>query len=151
MRKMAIAAALSAMLVGSVGQVDAATITVVLNPDGNKEIDIPITQDPTEFEALLSSWGRLTFNGSLVGFYVFSREDKIHSGSQAPTDYPNPQSTIAIRALGVPTQVLILTGVARPLAEGGGAMGGVTVATGPLAFLRGATFTLVSGVLTFTF
>lgn len=151
MRRMALAAVMLAVILANAARADAATITLVLNPDGDKEIDIPIAGPPTEFEALLSSWGRLTFNGSLVAFYVFSREDKIHSGSQAPTDYPNPQTTIAIRALGAPTQVLILTGVARPGGEGGGVLGGVTVATGPLAFLRGATFTLVSGVLTLTF
>jgi hypothetical protein len=143
---------LVAFMAAAVGRADAATFQLALLVDGSKDIDINIAPvEPGEFKALDSSWGRLTLDGALVATYVHTREDKIHSGSMAPTDFPNPFYRIAIRAIGAPTEVLILEGAARPLAEGGGAKGGVTVATGALAFLRGATFTLAGGVLTLTF
>jgi hypothetical protein len=84
-----------------------------------------------------------------------SVEDKRHLGSLAPTVYPNPWITIMIRTVGAPSELLVLEGTVKPLEEGGGTFGGVTVATGTLAFLRGATFTTAvtgSGIaLTFTY
>lgn len=151
MRKITIAIALLAALVVNSGRAEAATLQLVLNPDGDKDIDIVIPDFPGEFGALDSSWGRLTYNGALVAYYVFSREDKIHAGNQLPSNYPNPWFTLIIRTIGAPSELLILQGAARPLAEGGGSFGGVTVGTGALAFLRDARFTLAAGVLTLTY
>ena len=142
------------LVVGTV-PADAATIQVTLNVQGFREIEIPITVFPFEFQAQESSWGSVTFNGALVGYYVFSVEEKQHTGSLAPTVYPNPWYTIVIRTIGSPSELLVLEGSRKPLDEGGGAFGGVTVATGPLAFLRGATFTTSAAngtvVVTFTY
>lgn len=153
MRRIVLAAAVLAVLMGTAARVNAATIVLQLNLDGDKEIEIEVVDPPaTEFDVLSSSWGRLTLNGSQVAFYVFSREDKINAGNLLPTNYPNPWTTLMIRTIGSPTQLLKLEGAARPLNEGGGVIGNVTVATGPFAFLRGATFTLANGgVLTIEF
>jgi hypothetical protein len=134
---------------------EAATIQVTLNPAGSRDIDIPISVPPGEFAAQRSSWGSVTFNGALVGYYVFSRADKQHLGNLFPTVYPNPWYTIVIRIVGSPSELLVLEGSRKPLSEGGNPFGGVTVATGSLAFLRGATFsTIATGggvVLTLTY
>ncbi len=156
MRKIALAVMLVAGLVGGAARAEAATVQITLTPEGSREIDIPVMPFPGEFKALLSSWGNVTVGGSgIVAYYVFDTQDKRHSGSQAPTEYPNPFFKIMIRTVGAPSQLLVLEGTRLPLAEGGGVFGGVTVATGPLAFLRGADFqTAVSGstvVVTFTF
>lgn len=155
MRKMALAVTLLAALVATSARADAATLQVTLNLEGNKDIDIPIDGPPTEFKALQAAWGNVTFNGAIVGNYVFDTQDKRHVGSQAPTQYPSPFVKIMIRTIGAPAQLLVLEGTRRPIDEGTGTFGGVTVATGPLAFLRGASFTteVVNGavVITFTF
>ena len=154
-KRLRVIGALCAVLALDAVPADAATIQVTLNLAGFREIEIPIPVPPGEFRAQDSSWGTVTFNGALVGYYVFSTEEKQHTGSLAPTVYPNPWYTIAIRAIGSPSELLVLEGSRKPLAEGGGAFGGVTVATGALAFLRGATFTTeatASGVvLTLTY
>jgi hypothetical protein len=157
MRKMVMAVTLLAALVATSGRADAATLQVLLHVEGDKEIDIPIDQPPLEFQGLIASWGNVTFgNGNvLVGHYVFDREDKRHQGTLAPTQYPNPFVKIMIRTVGIPSQLLVLEGSVPGPGEGSGTFGGVTVATGPLAFLRGADFTTEvtsEGVLvTFTF
>jgi hypothetical protein len=139
--KCVLVATLFGVLLSGIDRAEAATIQVTLNPIGFREIEIPITTPPGEFDALTSSWGSVTLSGALVGYYVFSTEDKQHTGSLAPTVYPNPWYTIVVRITGSPTELLVLEGSRQPLNEGGGTFGGVTVATGALAILRGATFT----------
>lgn len=152
MRTFATAAVLVATLVAGAVRADAATLQVAFTVDGFRDIEIPITTFPGEFQAVDSSWGGVTYGGGLVGYWVLGRDDLRHAGSLAPTVYPNPLYTIAIRTVGAPSQLLILSGASHPL-PGGGIVGGVTVATGALAFLRGATFTtaIVNNVFTVTF
>ncbi len=153
MRATPIVAMLLAVLLAGPGQSEAATLQVAFQVDGFRDIEIPINTFPGEFQLLDSSWGQVLVGGGLVGHYVFARHDVRHAGSLAPTEYPSPLCTIAIRTVGTPSQLLILDGASQPLADGGGIVGGVTVATGPLAFLRGATFTtaIVNNVFVVTF
>lgn len=159
MRKTAIAAMLLATLIIGSGRADAATLQVTLSLDGNTEIDIPITIPPGigEFQALDGLWGRVTYNGALVAHYVYARDNKTHALMPSPNPYPNQWFTFAIRTVGAPSDLLMFQGTARPPADGGGIYGGVTVATGALAFLREATFTVISSgngsdlILTFTY
>jgi hypothetical protein len=151
MRRMALAAVMLAVMLGSAAHVEAATLIVNLVGDDSKEIDIDTPVAPFEFTLLDTSWGRVTYQGGLVAYFVHNREDLINAGSLLPTNYPNPAYSLHIRTIGSPAELLVLHGAARPLADGGGAFGGVTVATGPLAFLRNARWTLSAGVLTFTY
>lgn len=151
--RLLLVAALFGVLWSGPDRAEAATIQVTLNVIDFRDIDIPITTPPGEFAAQRSSWGSVTLSGAVVGYYVFSAEDKQHLGSLAPTVYPNPWYTIVLRITGSPSELLVLEGTRRPLNEGGGTFGGVTVATGALAFLRGATFTTAatgSGVVVLT-
>ena len=138
-------------LFGLAQRADAATLQVTLNLMGQREIEIPIAQFPTEFRALDSTWGSVTVNGAVVGYYILSRSDMRHAGSQAPSVYPDPWYTLVIRTVGTPSDLLIMQGSRRTLAEGGAAFGGVTVATAGVAFLRGAQFQLENSVLTLTY
>lgn len=155
MKRIAVSMGVLAVLAFGSLRADAATLVVTLANDGSKEIEIPITTPPGEFDALQTAWGRVLFNGAIVAYYMIDVENKTHSGSLAPTNYPDPWIRIAIRTIGAGSELMLLEGTARPLAAGGGTFGGVTVATPGLAFLRFATFTSVAGpgglTLTFTY
>jgi hypothetical protein len=121
----------------------AATIQVLLNLVSSRDIDIAVQGPPfIEFKAQRSSWGNVTVDGGIVAYYVFSTEDRRHEATDALV-YPGTLVTVMIRTSGSPAELLMLRGSGRPLNEGGGTHGSVIVATGSLAFLRGATFTTV--------
>lgn len=155
MRLVRTAIALTVLLAAGAVRAEAATLQVTLALDGFKEIEIPIATPPGEFDALQTAWGRVLFNGAVVAYYMIDVENKTHSGSLVPTNYPDPWIRIAIRTIGAGSELLLLEGTARPLAAGGGTFGGVTVATPGLSFLRFASFTSVSGpgglTVTFTY
>jgi hypothetical protein len=156
MRKTVVALVLFGSIVGHAGAANAATLQVLLNLVGSRDIDIPVQGPPyVEFRAQRSSWGTATVSGALVGYYVFSADDRRHEVTDAAT-YPGTQYTVMIRTVGAPAELLVLRGGARPLSQGGGTFGSVIVATGSLAFLRGAAFTTVlaggnTTVLTLTY
>lgn len=142
MHKPVLAAVVFASLVNP-GAAAAATIQVLLNLVASRDIDIAVQGPPfIEFKAQRSSWGTVTADGAVVAYYVFSTEDRRHEATDALL-YPGTLVTVMIRTGGTPAELLVLRGAGRPLSEGGGTYGSVIVATGSLAFLRGATFTTV--------
>jgi hypothetical protein len=134
------------MFIAGTARVDAATVQVTLTVLGSRDIDVAVAGPPfDEFHAQRSSWGSVTINGALIGYYVLSTEDKMHVGNQG--SYPGIWVTIVIRTIGSPSEIIVLRGVG----ESTSIRGGIEVATGSLAFLRGAQFGLAQNVLSLTY
>lgn len=156
MRRSIVAVILLASVATNLTPAEAATIQVSLNFVAGRDITIPVEgPNYVEFKAQRSDWGTVTVGGGLVAYYVFSFEDRRHELNPG-TLYPQNLVTLVIRTAAAPTELLVLRGSDRPLSEGGGTYGTVIVATGSLAFLRGASFTTASAgggsrVLTLTY
>jgi hypothetical protein len=155
-----VAAAMLTILVCLPRAASAATITVEI---------VPVTQTVTAVEispgttvtVQRSTMGNVLFAGSIVGTYVMKQSFDIANSTSTTTAYPTPLTTITLRLnppIGTHFDTLVMVGLAAgttPNPDQITTFGNVTVATGTLAFLRGATFTTAVAVgntpLTFTY
>lgn len=133
-----------AMLVAGGGRAHAATATVSLVQVGDQEVVIPLG-GPDEIELRRNSWGNVVLNGGIIGTYVLRIEVELPNVQDETSAYPTPSITLTIRLRPSPSfDTVIMQGTVPgpggPPPGGVIAFGNATVATGSLAFLRGATF-----------
>ena len=87
MRHATMAGLVLLMFIAGTARVDAGTVQVTLTVLGSRDINVAVAGPPfDEFHAQRSSWGTVTFNGTLIGYFVLSTEDKMHVGNQG--SYP---------------------------------------------------------------
>jgi hypothetical protein len=107
-----------------------------------------------------ATWGEVRYNGAKVGTYVMRQEYSQANSSSSTTPYPTPLMTLTLRLdppFGSRFDTLILHGTYPGVANPGNitVIGNVSVGTGALAFLRGASWALAVGIgdipLTFTY
>lgn len=74
------------MFIVGTARVDAATVQVTLTVLGSRDINVAVAGPPfDEFHAQRSSWGSVTFNGALIGYYVLSQRTRCMSVTRGRT------------------------------------------------------------------
>lgn len=154
-RRVSVAAAMLTMVVCMPRAASAATITVEI---------VPVSQSVATINTVTvqrSTVGNVLFGGSVIGTYVLKQSFDLANSTDTATAYPTPLTTITLRLdppIGTHFDTLVMVGTVPgtgPNPNQITAFGNVTVATGALAFLRGATFTTAIAVgntpLTFTY
>lgn len=123
------------------GEAQAATVTVSLVPAGDEEIEVPLGGVNT---MLLreNSWGNVVHNGVIVGTFVLRLEYEVPNVQDSASQFPTPAVRLTIRLRPTPSFDTIVMQGTVPGAPSGAVLffGNVTVATGTLVFLQGATF-----------
>lgn len=151
---------LAILLFASAGAAQAATITVGLQIVDSESVNVEVSPGVSVL-VVRSTWGNVRFNGITVGTYVMRQEFSMPGNTNTNTPYPMPLTTITLRLdppVGSRFDTLVMHGTVPGDTPNPGqitSFGGVSTATGALAFLRGATWTTSVGVgdvpLTFTY
>jgi hypothetical protein len=123
---------------------EAATIIASLVPTASQDVDVPLG-GTDELLLRRNIWGNVVFNGALIGTFVMRLEFELPNVSDISSGHPTPSVTLTVRLRPTPSfDTLIMQGTVAgpggPPPQGILFFGNVTVATGSLAFLRGATF-----------
>lgn len=136
-----------ALLLASADPARAATATVQLVPVTSQDVDIDIPPG-NEFKVLRSTVGNVLFNGATIGTYVMRQEFGLLNSSSTTTPYPTPLVTITLRLdppVGTHFDTLTMVGTVPGVGPNPAQItifGNVTVATGALAFLKTASFSM---------
>ncbi len=135
------------LFLSSAERAEAATATIQLVPVTSRDVDVQLP--PTdEFKVLRSTVGNVLFEGATIGTYVMRQEFGLVNSSATNTPYPTPLVTITIRLdapVGTHFDTLTMVGTvpgSGPNPNSITIFGNVTVATGSLAFLKTASFSM---------
>jgi hypothetical protein len=135
-----------ALVLAGADRAQAATATIQLVPVTSQDVDIQLPPN-NEFKVLRSTVGNVLFNGATIGTYTMRQEFDLVTSSSTTTPYPTPLVTITVRLdppVGTRFDVLIMQGTVPGVASPDNItiFGNVAVATGNLAFLKTAIFTM---------